>query len=213
MGVARPELAGERLHAYERFVADRQLANLIEHAWSQGLSLTLPTLVERVAVGFSDVVALRPRIDGRSGNPATLQAMAPTDVALAVYFQISGEVLAGDLRLALAYQDLEPFLDRVPVAHTDAGDDAIAADRDAIERAVRDVALGMSVVLGRTAITMRSLLALRPGDVVRVDRVVGASLEADIEGVTRLRGDVVRSGGARAPRVTEVLRGNEDEAQ
>ncbi|MBK8025161.1 MAG: LacI family DNA-binding transcriptional regulator [Chloroflexi bacterium] len=41
MGVARPELAGERLHAYEKFVADRQLANLIEHCGP-----TLPEAIE-----------------------------------------------------------------------------------------------------------------------------------------------------------------------
>jgi flagellar motor switch protein FliN/FliY len=169
------------------------------------------TLVERITAGFGELVAVRPRIDARSGNPAMVQAMAPTEVALAVYLQVSGEVLHGDLWLTVAYQDLEPHLDSAPEARDEEGQAFREAERVAVGRAVRGVPLGLSVVLGETAISLRSLLDLRCGDVVRLERLCGAPLEARVEGVGRFRGRTVRHGSARAFRVEEVIGEDDDE--
>lgn len=166
-------------------------------------------LLEGIAASFADVIAIRPRIDGRSGNPAMVQAMAPTDVALTAYFQVGGDVLHGDMRLAMAYQDLEPYLERATRGRGQT--EVEGADREAVTRVAREIPLRVATVLGRTKIRVRSLLELRPGDIVRLERTRDEALEAEVEGVTKLRGWLGRKGSARVFRVEEVLSNVDDE--
>lgn len=169
------------------------------------------TLVERAAAALADVVRVAPRIEARSGNPAMVQAMAPTDVAIAVQLRVTGEVLRGELRLLVAYEDLEPYLDRVPAARDGAAGGLRRFERDAVERCVADLPVRLSVELGRAALPLRGLLALRPGDVVRLDRLAGEPLDALVEGVGRFCGEVVGHGVARTFRIRALIGRDGDE--
>lgn len=164
------------------------------------------SMVECIAAAFAEVVPLQPRIDTRSANPATVQAMAPADVALCGYFQIGGEVLRGDLRLAFPCHDLEPYLERLARGRAaPAGKD----DAGSMSSVVGDVPLRIGVVLGRTRLRVQALLGLRPGDIVRLERRVHESVEAEVGGITRLRGKIARRGSARVMCVEEVLEDGE----
>lgn len=69
-----------------------------------------------------------------------------------------------------------------------------------------DVPLQVTVELGRVRMTVRELLALQPGSVVELDRVVGTPVDVLVNGSVVSRGEVVVVDEELGVRLTEVLR-------
>jgi flagellar motor switch protein FliN/FliY len=70
---------------------------------------------------------------------------------------------------------------------------------------LEDVTVDVVVVLGRTRMPVRDLLALDTGAVVTLDRFAGEPLDVEVDGVVIARGEVVVVDGRFGVRITEVL--------
>jgi flagellar motor switch protein FliN/FliY len=68
-----------------------------------------------------------------------------------------------------------------------------------------DVEMGVTAELGRTRMTVRSLLALTPGSVVELDRVAGSAVDLLVNGTLIARGEVVVIDDEFGVRITEIL--------
>lgn len=68
----------------------------------------------------------------------------------------------------------------------------------------RDVPLPVEVMLGIGAIALRSLLALQPGSVVRLQSSAGGNLQVAVKGVRVATGEVVIVEDTIAVRVTHI---------
>lgn len=72
---------------------------------------------------------------------------------------------------------------------------------------LRDVELGITVELGRTRMTVSSVLGLAPGMVVELDRTAGSPVDVLVNGTLMARGEVVVVDEEFAVRITEVVDG------
>jgi flagellar motor switch protein FliN len=70
---------------------------------------------------------------------------------------------------------------------------------------LRDVELQARLELGRARLPVRDLLALGPGAVVELDRLVGDPVDLFVNDRLVARGEIVVAGGSFALKVTEVL--------
>jgi flagellar motor switch protein FliN/FliY len=70
---------------------------------------------------------------------------------------------------------------------------------------LRDVALEVSVELGRTDMTLAEVLALHIGSVVELDRPAGSPVDVRVNGTLLARGEVVVIDGEYAVRISEVI--------
>ncbi len=70
---------------------------------------------------------------------------------------------------------------------------------------LRDVALEVSVELGRTDMTLAEVLALHIGSVVELDRPAGSPVDVRVNGTLLARGEVVVIEGEYAVRISEVI--------
>lgn len=70
---------------------------------------------------------------------------------------------------------------------------------------IHDVEMALSVVIGRTRMTVANLLALEPGDVVDLDRSAGAAADILLNGRLIAHGEVVVVDQEYAVRVTKIL--------
>lgn len=69
-----------------------------------------------------------------------------------------------------------------------------------------DVPLQVTVELGRVRMTVRELLALQPGSVVELDRVVGTPVDVLVNGSVVGRGEVVVVDEELGVRLVDVVR-------
>ena len=68
-----------------------------------------------------------------------------------------------------------------------------------------DIPLTISVELGRTHRTVREIVALQPGSVVELNKLVGEPMEIYINGLLTARGEVVVVNEKFGIRVTDVI--------
>lgn len=73
-----------------------------------------------------------------------------------------------------------------------------------VEQASRfaQVALPVESELGRCSMSVREILSLAPGSVIRLNRPVGAKVDLTVGGAPFGAGDLVQSGSAMAVRIT-----------
>lgn len=164
----------------------------------------LAPCLDRICENLAEVVPLSWQVEARHTNPSMAQVMAGQDVVVCAHFQISGESLIGDLRLAFGYQAIEPYLRELGDGPGQPRVEPGKA-RDTIEANLLDSAVDMHVSLGETTIPLRQLLALRVGDVVALRTPFGAPLEAPVQGRVKFMGQVGTIGRRLAFRIGEVL--------
>lgn len=70
---------------------------------------------------------------------------------------------------------------------------------------LRDVAMTLTVELGRTSMPVRDLLALAPGSVVELDRAAGAPADLMVNGRLLARGEIVVVDEDYGLRITEIV--------
>lgn len=171
-----------------------------EHTVAEAL---IGPCLDRICESLAEVVKLKWSLQNRFCNPSMAQILPSQDVVLAIYFQVTGEFLMGDLRLLIPFVSLEPLLDRF-------GRDSVArlepgALRDQVAGTVRDVGVDVSVELGSARIRLRQLLELQPGDVIPLAARLGDPALVPVQGRPKFTGHVGRIGNRLGLQVADVI--------
>jgi flagellar motor switch protein FliN len=106
-----------------------------------------------------------------------------------------------------ASRDAAPPTDVGPAPATNADDQFDVGRRMAVREAqFRSVTVEVSVWIGKTRRTFGDLARLRPGDVIELDRAVGAPVDIVLNReVVIARGEVVDVGDEYGVRITEIV--------
>ncbi len=160
--------------------------------------------LDRVCEALAEMIVVRWTIEGRFTNPSMAQVLPGQDVVVCAHFQVSGDALVGDLRLAIPFAALEPHLRRL-----DAEPGAMRAEpgsmRVPIEDNLRDSSVSLQVNLGETTLALRQLLGLAVGDVIPLRTRFGDPMNAPVQGRVKFRGQVGTLGRRLAFRIGEVV--------
>ncbi|MCP5141600.1 MAG: flagellar motor switch protein FliN [Chromatiales bacterium] len=70
---------------------------------------------------------------------------------------------------------------------------------------IMDVPVTLSLEIGRTRITIRDLLQLNPGSVVKLERMAGEPMDIMVNGTLVAKGEVVTVGEKFGVRIAEVV--------
>ena len=144
-------------------------------------------------------------IEQRLSNPSAAQILGAHEVAVSLYFQVSGKSLLGDMRMVIPYASLEPHIGGLARSRVASFNLAPGEMRDVVANSIGEVGLNMSVELGGTALSIRDLMSLAVGDVVTLDRRAGDALTAPVEGIPKFKGTVSRRGRRLAYQVQSVI--------
>ena len=161
-------------------------------------------LFERLAISLEELVPLKFEIEDRFTNASLAHILPSQDVVLSMQFQTGGEYLVGDLRLAIPYAGLEPFLSSIGSGQR-RDSEAAGSLRGQLADSLRRVGLNMSVNLGTAELSLRNLLSLRQGDVVPLEQTLGQPLVAPVEGAPKFTGHVGTVGSRLAFQVASVM--------
>ena len=161
--------------------------------------------LDRICGSLSDFGKFTWSIEGRFTNPSLAQILPAQDVVLAVHFQTSGDHLLGDLRLLIPYTALEPYLKMLELGPGARFRQTPGALRESLARTVAPVEVELSVILGNTQLPLKQLLRLAPGDVIPLEKRLGESLVAPVQGRPKFIGQVGVQGHRLAFQIGGVL--------
>ncbi|PYI66866.1 flagellar motor switch protein FliN [Arthrobacter livingstonensis] len=178
-------------------------------AVSAELSLALPPATEeaiRQAGGSSSISigdVLRPALEAAA---ETLGAGVLGDVAAETSAALFADPESSVFRISEPGR-AEPFAwFAIRIRHSDIRSSNGGADISAHKMGrIHDVEMALSVVIGRTRMTVANVLGLEPGDVVDLDRSAGAPADILLNGRLIAHGEVVVVDQEYGVRVTKIL--------
>jgi flagellar motor switch protein FliM len=161
--------------------------------------------LDRICESLAEIIEMSWEIQDRFCNIGMANILPMQDVMLTAYFQVGGEILLGDLRLAIPFASLEPHLESFAKDKGFGLKHPPGTMRDVVAQSMKPVLVEMCVRLGSTSIGLRQLLALQEGDVVPVNTRVGDLLVAPVQGKPKFRGRVGTRGKRLAFQVMELM--------
>lgn len=121
-------------------------------------------------------------------NPQFAAIVPPSDVVVVVTFEVELENAIGSLIVCLPYATIEPIRSKLYASFQT---ERLEVDHAWIARfkeRLMETPVELLVRFGRSQITGRQLLSLKPGDIIMLENDVDALLDAEIQGVRKFRG-------------------------
>ena len=131
-------------------------------------------------------------------NPQFAAIVPPSDVVVVVTFEVELENAIGSLVACLPYATIEPIRSKLYASFQS---ERLEVDHAWISRfkdRLMETPVEMLVRLGRSKITGRQLMSLRPGDIILLDTDVEDLLPAEVQGVRKFQGIPGSVKGAKA---------------
>jgi flagellar motor switch protein FliM len=162
-------------------------------------------LLGHIQEGLGEMVQVQPKVVGRYTNPSLAQVLPAQEVVLALHFQVSGNPLFGDVRLAIPYAALDPHLGGLESSRflSDGGKEG--AYRNLLTETISNIPMDLKVVLGGMELKLRDILALKKGDVLTLPTKPGDLLDIPVQGKTKFRGVLGTRGRRYATRILQVM--------
>jgi flagellar motor switch protein FliM len=121
-------------------------------------------------------------------NPQFAAIVPPSDVVVVVTFEVELENAIGSLIVCLPYATIEPIRSKLYASFQT---ERLEVDHAWIARfkeRLMETPVELLVRFGRSQITGRQLLSLKPGDIIMLENDVDELLEAEIQGVRKFQG-------------------------
>jgi flagellar motor switch protein FliM len=134
-----------------------------------------------------DLITLQPAVEDVAFNAELAQAALPNEVCVLLDLEIKLVNSTGTLSLCLPHTLLEPIIGHLSAPALVAGPsradrrETLAARRHTLRR-LEQVMLPVVVQLGAAQVSVRDVLALEPGDVIRLDTGAESTLPLLIDG-------------------------------
>lgn len=127
---------------------------------------------------WSNVADITPEYENLETNPLFAQVIPPTEMVILITLNLKIMEISGLINLCYPYIVLEPILARLSSQYWYASSrrNFTPEDMRNLERKLKEAVVPVSVELGRTSISLRELLNLSIGDVIRLDQAVKAPL-------------------------------------
>jgi flagellar motor switch protein FliM len=164
-------------------------------------------LVERALEHLSEVwrnlVEARFEVNETESNPQLVHIVAPTEVIVLITFEIKLGATAGTMSLCIPFNTIESVLGRLttqswfykPKAASD-------VQRQRLFRHLVRTTIPLTSYLGRTTLKLSALRALRPGDIIQLDKRTSQDLILRIAERNKFAGRAGQIRGHRALRLT-----------
>ena len=115
-------------------------------------------------------------------NPQFAGIIPNDDVLIVVQFDIEMEEMSGNIMVCIPYMLIEPIRDRLYASfHTEEKTNIDSAWVNRFKVELMGVNVDVSVELGRTSITSRELISLKPGDILVLDKDVQDNLFVKVQ--------------------------------
>jgi len=153
----------------------------------RGLTEIEQTVMERMVQGmleylrepWESIIELEPSLERFETNPQYTQLVSPSEIVVIISIETQMPEVLGVLNMCIPFLVLEPVLDKLSVhyyyssSNQKTRPENIAAIRNKLENAHVPV----TVMLGKTTITVKDLLELSVGDIIPLQKNIKEDLE------------------------------------
>ena len=179
------------------------------------------TVMDRLSRGFlsslaeawRNVIELEPRLEAMESNPMFAQIASPNEIVVAVVIDLRMGEHRGNINLCLPYLLIEPVLPKLSAHSWFASSQREATPEllSNLNHRLAETGVPLIAVLGQAAVSVRDLLGLEAGDVVRLDTRVGGEIDVTVGSRPKFTGQPGTFNGRLAVRIKALAGSEEDE--
>ncbi len=178
------------------------------------LGRILGGMLQLLAEAWRNIMVLEPKLQVIESNPLFAQVVSPGEMTVVVVLSAELAECEGGIKLCLPYITIEPALPKLSAQHwfTRGMRQEDAPEKlEELKRRLKRVEVPINVALGSTRLTVRELLNLRVGDVIRLDNSVDQDLCLYVGSRPKFWCRPGRVGPRLACRITAPIREEESE--
>lgn len=181
----------------------------IEQSVVEGIMVRILTSLKDA---WANIVSLKPYLEKLETNPAFCQIVSPNDKVASISFEIKIGEVVGNMNLCLPYVVLEPIISKLSAqiwfSSSKASTPEIARNlRKRLEKTI----VPFVVEVGNVILTLREVLNLQKGDVIRLNKSVNDLFEGKISDKTKFYVMPGRRGSRLAVQVIKkVIEGDKE---
>jgi flagellar motor switch protein FliM len=160
------------------------------------------SFVDSLSSTWHDLADVSLTLDGHAISPMSVQIVSPSEPTLLLNLSAQIDGLMSILTLVIPHTAVEPIMSKLEQGHYGPAqiDEKSAAD---MQDAVGDVDMELRAEVGAIDLPMAEVLAMRPGDVVRLRRPAAKGVVLYAGDVAAHVGDAGRNGNARAVQIRQ----------
>lgn len=145
-------------------------------------------------------------LDDIAFNPNSVQAALPGDVGVLLIFELRFGDSNDSISMFIPFALLEPIIDKLSSQMWFSGvHKEVAPDQDEINQQLQKVEVPILARLGSTTVTVRELLSLQQGNVIRLDTSAGQDIEVLVGGKRKFKARPGRLGRNLGVVITQVV--------
>ncbi|MDA8187412.1 MAG: flagellar motor switch protein FliM [Dehalococcoidales bacterium] len=164
------------------------------------------SLLASLRDAWAQISPLSPNLDDVIFNPQIVQAALPSDVGVLLLFELHIAEDSSIISLFIPYTTLEPIIGKLTSQMWFTGSHKDTTARDDIRHQIEKVAVPIVVSLGTTTVSIRELLGLQKGNVIRLDTSTNQELQVLAGGKHKYWARPGRVGHSLAVAITRVVR-------
>jgi flagellar motor switch protein FliM len=138
-------------------------------------------------------------------NPQFATIVPPTELIIAIRYDLELDYLIGKITLCLPYSTIEPIRSKLYARYQS---EQLEVDLEWIERVkrqLREVEVDLLIELGKGRVTGRELLQIKAGDTVVLDQNINEPLVVKVEGVPKYRAFAGTSKGTQVVKIHQEI--------
>jgi flagellar motor switch protein FliM len=184
----------------ELYIPQRPLTLIEQRLIRRITDRALTTLSE----AWADLIRVEFKIAEVESNPHLVQMVAPSEIIVALGFEVKMGGRAGTMSICYPFRVIEPVMGKLLSRGWLAYQRRTEADdkSENIARGLGVTSVELITYLAETTITVRELLGLQPGDIVQTAKPVGAEVVIQVEDRNKFAGVLGRHQDHRAIRIT-----------
>ena len=182
-------------------IPERPLTNIEQRLTTRLISQNLPLLEEM----WSDIQKINFAVTETENNPQLVQLVPPHEAVIVVTFEVTLGDNSGTVNLCLPYSTIEPIMGQFSTQNWFAMTREEADDTHVtrMTRVLSGAKLEIVAYLAETTITVRELLDLQVGDVIKTNQLADGEVIICVEGKSKFKG---RPGRIRRNKAIEITR-------
>lgn len=156
------------------------------------------------------IVALRLSIEGRETNPQMVQTFSHNERMLVLRFRVKISDVAGRIMIAIPSASFEPLRQKLvnqdyANTHDEEQEGTAREEYTRLERHLKKVSIPVTVNLGKIRLTLRKIMQLQCGDLIKLRSDPESLFEVSIKGQPKYKGVLGASGSKKAVKLKDHI--------
>jgi len=171
------------------------------------LSRILSQMISYLVEPWENVCQVSPALEKLETNSQFAQIMSPNEMVALVSLSIKIGKVEGIINFCIPYIVIEPIIDKLNTKYwfSSREDEDLSVYRSKVEVGLEEAKVPVSVVVGRTNITVDEFIGLQVGDVITLDSFVNSDFEIMVGNLVKFYAKPGISRGKNAAQITSFI--------